>query len=242
MADTVKYRAFLARSGADADIADRVYRALEGLRIAPDLGGRVTATGAVSPTLGPIYRDHHATTAETDDKLDPATVAALDEAAALIVLGSPDAARSKFVNEEVWFFRWIHPERPVIPLIVDGTPGDPDRECFPPALGAPPGDGRLADLRQGADGFDRAVAKVTAALLGLPDSDVDRLVQAAPPPAPVKRRDAKAVQPAKAARPPRRRRVGMAAILAALVIAGFVFFLANIPSAGDAGRSGGTGR
>ena len=62
--------------------------------------------------------------------LTDATVAALDASAALIVLCSTVAATRPAVNEEVRLFRSRHPERPVIPVIIEGT--YPDN--FPPAL------------------------------------------------------------------------------------------------------------
>src|SRR5262249_23157854 len=63
------------------------------------------------------------------------------------------------------------------PVIVDGEPGDADRECFPPALRFEVGaDGRVtdtpskmlaADARREGDGRDVAVAKIVARLLGV---------------------------------------------------------------------------
>ena len=138
MPDTLKYRAFLARSGADAAVADRIHRALEGWRIDPKL-----VDGA--QTLSPIYCDRHEAVAENSEKLEPAAVAALDKAAALIVLASPQAAQSKYVNEAIWFFRWIHPERPVIPLIIGGTPGDPNSRVFSAGSGCVIGPGRQSE-------------------------------------------------------------------------------------------------
>jgi hypothetical protein len=61
-------------------------------------------------------------------------LAALDASAALIVLGSPDAAKSPYVNEEVRLFKYRHPDRPIIPIILGGKPGDLAAECFPPGL------------------------------------------------------------------------------------------------------------
>ncbi len=51
-----------------------------------------------------------------------ATIAALDAWAALIVVCSPIAATRPAVNEEVRLFRSRHPGRPVIPVIIEGTP------------------------------------------------------------------------------------------------------------------------
>ena len=54
----------------------------------------------------------------------------------LIVICSPEAARSKYVNDEVQTFIDQGRERYIIPFIVGGQPNstDPATECFPPAL------------------------------------------------------------------------------------------------------------
>jgi hypothetical protein len=100
----------------------------------------------------------------------------------LVLLASPNAARSHYVNEEVREFRHRFPERPVVTVILDGTPGDPVRECFPPARRfALDASGRetdtplvlmAADPRRGADAPARAEAKVVAGLTGLAVEDV----------------------------------------------------------------------
>ena len=60
---------------------------------------------------------------------DPSqTLAALEASHSLIVLCSPDAARSKYVNEEIRHFKAIGRSDRVIPVIVGGVPGDPDRD------------------------------------------------------------------------------------------------------------------
>src|SRR5262249_42563033 len=78
---------------------------------------------------------------------------------------------------------------PVIPVIVDGAPGDPERECIPPALhapsragsadaggalAAPPDELLAADARETGDGHQLALARVVARLLGLDPDDVFR--------------------------------------------------------------------
>jgi hypothetical protein len=116
--------------------------------------------------------------------LSDQTLAALDGSAALIVTCSPAAAKSQYVNEEIRLFKSRHPERPVIPLIVGGKPGDPELECFPPALRFKlDAKGRIgkrkvellaADAREEADGKSLALAKVVAGLLGLSSDDIFR--------------------------------------------------------------------
>jgi TIR domain-containing protein len=125
----LKYRAFISYSHADANWAKWLHRALEGFRIDKDLVGRETATGAIPKALRPIFRDRDEFTA--GQTLSDQTLAALDASHALIVICSPPAANSRYVNEEIRLFKSRHPEQPVIPLIVEGKPGDPEPECFP---------------------------------------------------------------------------------------------------------------
>ena len=182
MAETFKYRAFLSYSHADSGVAKRVHGRLEGFHIDKDVVGRDTPAGPVPATLRPIFRDRNEF--DAGGSLAEQTIMALDGSVALIVLASPHAARSKFVNEELRQFKSRHPDRPVIPLIVDGEPGDAQNECFPPALRfavAPDGavtdrpvDVLAADLREKGDGFELALAKVVARLIGLAPDDVYR--------------------------------------------------------------------
>ena len=182
MAETFKYRAFLSYSHADSGVAKRVHGRLEGFHIDKDVVGRDTPAGPVPATLRPIFRDRQ--DFDAGASLADETILALDGSAALIVLASPHAARSKFVNEELRQFKLRHPDRPVIPLIVDAETGDVEEECFPPALrfivakdGSitdSPVDVLAADLREKGDGFELALAKVVARLIGLAPDDVYR--------------------------------------------------------------------
>ena len=128
----LKYRAFISYSHADTSWAKWLHRALESFTIDKDLVGRDTVTGPIPKTLKPIFRDRDDFTA--GHTLSDQTLAALDTSAALIAICSPASAKSHYVNEEIRLFKSRHPERPVIPLIVDGKPGAPGLECFPPAL------------------------------------------------------------------------------------------------------------
>jgi formylglycine-generating enzyme required for sulfatase activity len=181
-ADSFKYRAFLSYSHADTAVAKRVHYRLENFRIDPDLVGRVTKAGPVPPTLAPIFRDRHEF--EAGSSLTEQTLAALSASGALILLASPRSAKSIAVNEEIRLFKFHHADRPIIPLIVDGVHGDESAECFPPALRfhlSPDGSVTMdqmevlaADLREEADGFELAIAKVIAGLIGLPPDDIYR--------------------------------------------------------------------
>lgn len=183
-----RYRAFLSYSHADTRWAKRLHRRLETFRIDKDLVGRATGEGTIIPkTLRPVFRDREDFTA--GQALGGQTLSALDVSAAMIVICSPASAKSHYVNEEIRLYRSRHPERPVIPVIVNGRPGHPELECFPPALRfAIDTDGNItdtpeehlaADVREDGDGFDLAVAKVVARLLLLETDNVFRRAERA---------------------------------------------------------------
>ena len=174
----MKYQAFLSYSHKDTAWAKWLHARLEGFRIDKDLIGRETPVGPVPKTLRPIFRDR-------DDfsgghTLTEATVAALDASAALIVLCSTVSAGRPTVNEEVRLFRSRHPDRPVIPVIIEGR----SRDNFPPALRYElAADGTVTDrpvtilgpdLRESADGKNLGLAKTIAGLTGLAPDDVYR--------------------------------------------------------------------
>jgi hypothetical protein len=172
---TLKYRAFLSYSHRDTAWAKWLHRALEAYRIDKDLVGRETAHGPVPKTLRPIFRDREDFSA--GHSLSEQTLAALEASQFLIVVCSPNAAQSAYVNEEIRHFKALGRAARVIPVIVGGEPGDPQRECFPPALRFKLGaDGALtdereepiaADARPEGDGKEIAKQKVVAGLLGL---------------------------------------------------------------------------
>jgi hypothetical protein len=115
-----------------------------------------------------------------------ATIAALDASAALIAVCSTVAATRPAVNEEVRLFRSRHPDRPVIPVIIEGTyPAN-----FPPALRfALAADGSVTDqpvtilgpdLRKTGDGRMLGLAKIAAGLTGLATDDLHQLARFTP--------------------------------------------------------------
>jgi tetratricopeptide (TPR) repeat protein len=170
-AEPLKYRAFLSYSHRDSAAAKRLHSRLEAFRIDKDLVGRATAMGPIPKQLRPIFRDRH--DFDAGGTLGEQTVAALDDAGALIILASPASASSKPVDAEVRLFQSRHPDRPLIPLILDGEPGSNERECLPQALRAT-GEVLAADLRDSGDGRELALAKVVARLLGLAPDEVFR--------------------------------------------------------------------
>jgi tetratricopeptide (TPR) repeat protein len=171
-----KYRGFLSYAHADTSWAKWLHRRLEAFRIDRDLAGRTTSLGVVPASLRPVFRDRDDFTG--GHSLTDATIAALDASGALVVLCSPHSAQSKYVNEEVRLFRWRHSERPVIPVIIEGT--YPDN--FPPALrNEVDADGTITDrsvvllgpdLREHADGRQLGLAKVVAGIIGVGSDEI----------------------------------------------------------------------
>jgi hypothetical protein len=182
-----RYRAFLSYSHRDMAWAKWLHRALEVYRIDRDLVGRETAHGPVPKTLRPIFRDREDFSA--GHSLTEQTVAALEASQFLIVICSPRAAQSAYVNEEIRCFKALGRAACVIPVIVDGAPGEPEHECFPPALRFRiDADGALtserespiaADARPQGDGKETAKQKVVAGLLGLGLDEIRRRAERA---------------------------------------------------------------
>lgn len=176
------YRAFLSYSHRDMTWATWLHKKLEKFPISRDLIGRPTNIGTVPQSLRPIFRDRDEFVG--GHRLSEATALALDASNALIVLCSPNAAQSEYVNEEVRQFRNRHPDRPVIPVVVDGK--HPDN--FPPALLYDvSSDGRVAidrpvtilatDLRESGDGKALGLSKIVAGLVGVGTDEIMRRAQ-----------------------------------------------------------------
>lgn len=189
MADPIafRYRAFLSYSHRDKAWAAWLHRSLEHFRIDKDLTGRPTPAGPVPASLKPIFRDRDDFAA--GHSLTEQTLAALASSQFLVVICSPRAAQSKYVNEEIRRFKAMGGAERVVAMIVDGEPGHPAEECFPPALRFRVGaDGELtqdieepiaADARQKGDGKPFALAKIVAGLLCVPLDDIVRRAERA---------------------------------------------------------------
>lgn len=168
------YRAFLSYAHADQAAADWLFHALEAFRIGDDLVGRITERGPIPDSLYPVFKDRDELAPGGD--LTEATLKALRASAALIVLCSPRSAASANVQREIATFSDLHNEsRPIIPLILGGEYGQMVADWFPPPLTP---DRLAADWREDVgDGRELALAKVIAALIGLPPEHVYRRLE-----------------------------------------------------------------
>lgn len=187
-AEAYAYRAFMSYSHRDQAIAQKLHRAVESYAIPAKLVGKTTALGKVPRRLRPIFRDREELPASGD--LSAELTVALRQSQFLIVVCSPAAAQSRWVNEEILQFKRAHGENRVLGVVVDGEPhasaipGREHDECFPHALRFRMGaDGRLsdlpaepiaADLRREHDGRRLAVQKLVAGLTGLKLDEIVR--------------------------------------------------------------------
>jgi tetratricopeptide (TPR) repeat protein len=168
----MRYTAFISYSHADEAWARWLMRRLETYRVPPRLVGRQTAQGTIASRLGKFFRDRDELTASGD--LGATIRSALADASALIVICSPAAAASRWVDAEVQAFRDGGRGDRVLAFVVAGDPGQLEGEqaCFPTSLVAPGEDGQpveplAADARKEADGRERAFLKLVAGLLGV---------------------------------------------------------------------------
>jgi tetratricopeptide (TPR) repeat protein len=182
------YRAFISYSHRNQALARKLHRDVETYPIPGKLIGRTTALGVVPRRLRPIFRDREELPASGD--LSAELTSALKKSMFLIVICSPAAAKSRWVNEEILQFKRFHGEGRVLAVVAEGEPnatelpGREDEECFPVALRFRMGaDGRLtdepaepiaADARRDQDGVRRSVQKLVAGLTGLGLDDLVR--------------------------------------------------------------------
>lgn len=176
----VTYRAFISYSHQDEAWGRWLHRVLETYRVPRRLVGTEAAHGTIPRRLNPIFRDRDELASAPE--LGATINAALAASENLVVICSPAAAASHWVNEEVLAYRRMGRGDRILCLIVDGEPNATDlpgrasRECFCPALRfALDADGALADVptepiaadaRAGRDGRSDAKLKLIAGILG----------------------------------------------------------------------------
>ena len=183
-----RYMAFLSYSHDDAEIADWLHESLEEFHVPPRLVGKLTDQGPIPKRLSPIFRDRHELAASPD--LGEEIEEAIAGSRFLIVLCSPDAAKSRWIDEEIATFKRLHREDRILAAIIGGEPfasdmpGREEEECFPPSLrvhfdsrGRPTtqrAEPVAADLRDEGDGRRMGLLKIAAGMMGV---GLDELAQ-----------------------------------------------------------------
>ncbi len=171
----LRYRAYISYSHKDEVWAAWLHRALESYRVPRYLVGQETAIGIVPARIRPVFRDRDDLSSSTD--LEGTVNQALADSENLIVVCSPDAAASHWVNEEIYQFAHLGRADRIFFIIVNGeSMGDGSvSNCFPSALKEIGFNEPLAaDVRNWADGKNNAKLKLIAGLLGL---RLDELLQ-----------------------------------------------------------------
>ena len=158
--DRKRYTAFISYSHADRRVGERLLRKLQTYRLPK------RATPQDSRKLGNIFMDRE--TLPATGSLTEAIKDGLCLTEALIVICSPSAAQSKWVNKEIEAFAEINPRGPVIAVIIAGDPAarSGDSVCFPAALLARGEEPLAADYRKSGDGPRLGFLKVAASLSG----------------------------------------------------------------------------
>ena len=175
-----RYRAFISYSQRDKSHARRLHSALEVYRFPK--GAAPPSVDQKTRRLGRIFRDDDEMGAAAD--LGAALRGAIADAEHLIVVCSPNAAQSRWVDAEIRHFKQTGRAANIFAVVVDGRPNGSDsndteqrdQECFPPALRFELGsDGKLSDRRTEplaidlrTEPFKRACARLIAGLVGEP--------------------------------------------------------------------------
>ncbi len=160
------YAAFISYAHADERTAKRLHEALETYPLPKDMRSW-DVEAKYRARLKPVFRDvaeltaHHSLTEKIRE--------AVRTSRFLIVLCSPAARKSRWVNEEIRLFRKLHGEAAILAVIVEGKPNT----AFPPALTEAGREPLAADI-SGKEGFRFGVTQLAASMLGV---GLDRLVQ-----------------------------------------------------------------
>ena len=172
-----KYWAFISYSHVDKAWGHWLHRRLETHRVPKKLRDN---HHSIPQRLIPIFRDREELPTSAD--LGTSLIDSLDQSRTLIVICSPYAAKSHWVNEEIIHFKKTGRYDRIFCLIVSGEPnatekGNPELECFPPAIRfAVDSDGELtgnrvepiaADARSGNDARKDCLLKLIAGILGV---------------------------------------------------------------------------
>ena len=158
-----EYFAFISYKEEDADWAKWLQRKLEHYKLPtalrkekPDLPERIS----------PIYEYK---SEAGGGRLKEVIWKGLTSSKYLIVICSPRATKSDWLNNGIRYFVESGQEENIIPFIVEGKPksDNPDEECFPSELLQLTGDRELRGININEMGRDAAAVKVASVFLGL---------------------------------------------------------------------------
>ena len=178
-----KYWAFVSYSWKDKDWGAWIFHQVDRYRPPRRLVNRTTPQGVIKREMLPAFRDREELAAGSD--LTNSLQANLRAAQFLIVVCSPNSARSANVDKEIRYFKSLGREDRVFCLIAAGSPNATDSNgCYPPAVrekynaqGQPTAEQAhplAPDARPTGDGRRKARTKLLAGLLGVDHNELAR--------------------------------------------------------------------
>jgi len=139
-----QYLAFISYSHSDEKFAKKLHNALETYKVPK----KIQHDYECPDRLYPIFRDKNEL--PTSATLTENISAALKNSKSLIVICSPNSAKSRWVNEEIRQFKALGKESQILACIIDGEPNATDKnnvdsiyEAFPEALRFKLGEGGI---------------------------------------------------------------------------------------------------
>ena len=149
-----QYAAFLSYAHADERIAKKVQSSIETYALPKHLK-------ANRHTLSPIFRDVTELTAS--HSLSERIHDAVAGSRFLIVLCSPAAKKSEWVNKEIRLFRSLHGEHSIFCAVIEGTPDT----SFPLALTEKGREPLAADMTRQKERFKFGITQIVASMLSV---------------------------------------------------------------------------
>lgn len=127
----ISYSGFRKGGGAadfDRKVAERLHRALEAYRVPRALSKKSPGRAGIPRRLKKIFRDRDEVRVSGD--LNRTLTEALSRSRFLIVICSPRARQSRWMNQEIATFRGLGRGEQILPLLIEGEPA----EAFPEEL------------------------------------------------------------------------------------------------------------
>lgn len=159
-----RYSAFISYSHKDKNFARTLLQCLESYRLPPELH---KSFPTLPENLSPIFIDEDNPADRVN--LIKALHAILDVSDYLILICTPNSAKSEYVNDEAGYFIKTGRADHIIPLIADGTPNseDPAEECYPQEVLKLSMKQELAVIDLRKLGSHKSFLRVIAIMLGL---------------------------------------------------------------------------
>jgi tetratricopeptide (TPR) repeat protein len=133
-----RYYAFISYNHTDNKTqgqqwADWLHHAIETYDVPTELVGKTNHRGDIIPArIYPIFRDEAELPA--NGQLTKTIFEALDSTHQLIVICSPNAVNSKYVADEIDYFKRQGHSQHIVAAIIDGAANSVSNECFPDPL------------------------------------------------------------------------------------------------------------